>query len=84
MIEINLKIIRDVFDKVLSGEMSREQASAQAYQWMEAADYDRLLYRPETDEDKIWQCILWVLGIDLLDSPTTYLHSEEDIIDARP
>lgn len=57
---------------VLSGEMTREEASDWAESYVMCDD-------PEIDDDMVWDLLMIISGIDILDSPTSYLHSEEDI-----
>lgn len=65
---------------VLENKLSREEVSDWAYKWMmvlenkegwETTDYDILVF----------QGLTTVYGMDLLNSPTGYLHCEEDIRD---
>ena len=65
---------------VLENKLSREDVSDWAYKWMmvlekkegwETTDYDILVF----------QGLTTVYGMDLLNSPTGYLHCEEDIRD---
>lgn len=75
--------IPDIISKlelVLENQLSREEASDWAYQWMmiseneecwETTDYDILVF----------QSLTRVYGMDMLNSPTEYLHCEEDIRD---
>lgn len=65
---------------VLENKLSREEVSGWAYKWMmvlenkegwETTDYDILVF----------QGLTTVYGMDLLNSPTGYLHCEEDIRD---
>ncbi len=62
--------------QVLEGEISREEAS----NWAERAwsIFDREGSLSETDIT-VWKCLDVVMGIDIKDSPTEYLHNEEDI-----
>lgn len=36
---------------------------------------------PTIDDEIVWDLLKIISGIDILDSPTSYLHNEEDIID---
>lgn len=75
--------IHDIISKlelVLENQLLREEASEWAYKWMmiseneegwETTDYDILVFRGLTK----------VYGMDMLNSPTEYLHCEEDIRD---
>lgn len=75
--------ICDIISKlelVLENQLSREEVSEWAYKWMmiseneegwETTDYDILVFQGLTK----------VYGMDMLNSPTEYLHCEEDIRD---
>jgi len=75
--------IPDIISKlelVLENKLSREEVSDWAYKWMmvlenkegwETTDYDILVF----------QGLTTVYGMDLVNSPTEYLHCEEDIRD---
>lgn len=50
-----------------------------ALELIKKEDDGTLVYEPALDEDKIWNALLFLSGIDLKDTPYTYLHSLEDI-----
>lgn len=72
--------INDVFDKLLNNKVSREQISDWALTRQKAEDNGELFYEPSKAEKKIWKAIIYLLGIDLKDTPTTYLHDVDDIL----
>jgi hypothetical protein len=59
---------------VLKGELTREEVSNWASHYV-MADY------PTIDDEIVWDFLKIICGIDLLDSPTSYLHTDEDIND---
>lgn len=59
---------------VLISEMTREEVSDWATSYV-MADH------PNIDDENVWDLLILLSGIDILDSPTTYLHNEEDIND---
>jgi hypothetical protein len=58
---------------VLKNEMSREEVS----DW--ASDYV-MTDNPAINDKNVWDLLIKVSGIDLLDSPTSYLHNGDDIV----
>lgn len=59
---------------VLNGDLSREEVSDWASSYVMADS-------PTIDDEMVWDLLKIVSGIDLLDSPMSYLYSEKDIID---
>jgi hypothetical protein len=57
---------------VLIGKMTREEVS----DW---ASFYVMADKPTIDDKSVWDLLILLSGIDILDSPTTYLHNEEDI-----
>ncbi|WP_174732176.1 DNA-binding protein [Mesobacillus harenae] len=57
---------------VLGGEMTREEAA----EW---AEFFVMCDIPAIEDEKVWDLLIIISGIDILYSPTSYLHSEEDI-----
>lgn len=76
---IGKKIVLKILSKVLSNEMSREEAANWARTVRECLDDKRCFYESSADEDVIWEAVIFVEGIDLMDSPTSYLHNTEDL-----
>jgi hypothetical protein len=76
---INLKTIIVVLKRVLSRELTREAASNWAYKVRLGLESGQLHYLPNQKEAKIWHYIIVLEGIDLMDSPNSYLHNEQDI-----
>lgn len=77
---IKLDEVIDKLELVLENKLSREEVSDWAYKWMmvleneegwETTDYDVAVFKSLTT----------VYGMDLLNSPTEYLHCEDDIRD---
>ncbi|AKU33097.1 MULTISPECIES: DNA-binding protein [Bacillus] len=59
---------------VLKGTITREQVSDWAEIYVSADD-------PEIDDDQVWDMLILLSGIDLKDSPNSYLHPVEDLND---
>jgi hypothetical protein len=76
--EISLLEIRVLFDKLIAQQLTREEIANSARKLREAEDEQALVYVPKSDENAIWEAILFLEGVDLKDSPETYLHNVED------
>ena len=59
---------------VLKGMITREQVSDWAEIYVSSDD-------PEIDDDQVWDMLILLSGIDLKDSPNSYLHSVDDLND---
>ncbi|MGZ4161056.1 MAG: DNA-binding protein [Neobacillus sp.] len=74
---MNQPTVSDIIDRlksVLNGEMTREEVS----DW---ASYYVMADAPTINDEIVWDLLKIISGIDILDSPTSYLHNEEDIKD---
>ena len=81
---ITINEIRLIFDKVLAGSISREDASRVAQSCRECSDKSELIVIPESDRSRVWDAITFLYGVDLKDAPDSYLHNAEDIRGERP
>lgn len=77
--EIDLETVRRVFCDVLDGRMTREAADRWAYGVMQQSEAGSLTYSPATAKDRIWEGVMYLYGIDTMEAPGQYLHTEEDI-----
>lgn len=77
--KIDIQLVRKVFEDVLSGHISREEADEWAVSIIKLDETGNVKYTPPSDESKIRDGILFLRGIDLKDSPESYLHDEDDI-----
>lgn len=77
--KIDFLEIRMAFDELINGKITREEVSSWANKLQCAQDNNTLVYSPDNMEDKIWKAIQFLQGVDLKDSPSTYLHNLEDI-----
>ncbi|MEH7549848.1 DNA-binding protein [Neobacillus vireti] len=74
---MNQPTVSEIIDRlksVLNGELTREEISNWASYYVMADD-------PNIDDEIVWDLLKIISGIDILDSPTSYLHNEEDIKD---
>ena len=77
--EIDLEAVRRVFCDVLGGRMTREAADLWAYGVVQLSEAGSLTFSPVNDKDRIWEGVIYLYGIDTMDAPGQYLHTEEDI-----
>ena len=77
--EVDLEMVRNVFRDVLNGRMTRDAADRWAYGVKQQFEVGSLTYSPANAEDRIWEGVMYLSGIDIMESPGVYLHSEEDI-----
>ena len=77
--KITLKEVKKVFVDVLNGRMTREEADRWAYAVVHASESGNLVFSPKEDKKRIWDGIMYLYGIDMMENPNEYLHTEEDI-----
>lgn len=75
---LSLVKIRYVFNELLSGTKSREEIVEWAAFLMKLQDDNLLEYAPVTDEERIWNALVYLSGVDLKTDQSTYLHTPED------
>ena len=80
--EVDLLTIRRVFEDVLSGRITREQADRWAYRVMQKEEAGVVKYVPPGDRDHIWAGVMYLYGVDTRKGPNEYLHTNEDIMTA--
>ena len=80
--ELDLQAVRRVFEDVLSGRMSREQADRWAYAVVQEEENGIVKYSPPRARERIWAGVMYLYGIDTMKAPSAYLHSDEDIREA--
>lgn len=80
--ELDLKAVRRVFEDVLDGRMSREQADRWAFAVVQEEETGVVKYAPPRARERIWAGVMYLYGIDTMKAPNAYLHSDEDIREA--
>jgi hypothetical protein len=76
---VDLQAVCRVFEDVLNGSMSREQADRWAHAVVQQEETGVVTYSPPQDRDRIWAGVMYLYGIDAMKAPGVYLHSERDI-----
>src|ERR1700749_3708204 len=77
--ELDLRSVRRVFEDVLDGRMSREQADRWAYAIVQEEETGVVKYAPPRARERIWAGVMYLYGIDAMTAPNAYLHSDDDI-----
>jgi hypothetical protein len=78
-VEIDLETVRRVFCDVLDGRMTREAADRWAYGVVQESEAGSVTFSPVTAKDRIWESVMYLYGIDSMEAPGQYLHTENDI-----
>ncbi len=78
-VTVTLEDIKLILSELLENKITREKASAWALNLRKTGDEMNLEYSPQGEENKIWEALLFIEGIDLQDDPTSYLHNDIDI-----
>ncbi|MBX9743592.1 MAG: hypothetical protein K2X08_00075 [Chlamydiales bacterium] len=78
--KVLLQEIKKVFDDLAQEKMPREAIAEWAKKRQEAEDDDQLEYDPPNEEDKIWDGIEYLMGVDLKDTDGSYLHTIESFV----
>lgn len=79
--KVTIGDIRKKFHDLINEVESREEIAKFAARAIEADDRESLEIDHEF-EQKIWESIIYLSGVDLMDSPYTYLHSTDNFIEA--
>lgn len=77
--KVYLQDVRQVFIDVLESRMTREKADRWAYSLIQQSESGVLTFLPLADKGRIWDGIMYLYGIDIMESPGEYLHTDEDI-----
>ena len=77
--DVDLGTVRRVFEDVLSGSMSREQADRWAYAVVHEEEAGVVTYSPAHERERIWDGVIYLYGVDAMKAPGEYLHSDGDI-----
>ena len=72
-------MVHHVFQALLDGRMTRDAADRWAYGVLQESEAGSLTFSPVAAKDRIWEGVMYLYGIDIMDAPGQYLHTEEDI-----
>lgn len=76
---VTLIDVLDVLERVVSGEMNREDADRWAHSLVQRNECETLIFSPKAERDKIWAGLMFLYGIDMREAPGIYLHSQTDL-----
>ena len=76
---LHLQTVRRVFEDVLSGAMSRDQADRWAYAVVQEEETGIVTYSPPHERERIWAGVMYLYGVNTMKAPGQYLHSDTDI-----
>jgi hypothetical protein len=76
---VDVQTVRRVFEDVLNGSMSREQADRWAYAVILEEETGVVTYSPPGEREHIWAGVMYLYGVDAMKAPGEYLHSDNDI-----
>lgn len=76
---LSLSDVKQVFNELLSGKITREQAEKWAELRMEAFDAGELTFEPRSDEELLWKAVIYLSGVAMKVSPDEYMEDEEGI-----
>jgi hypothetical protein len=75
--------IKKIINNLIDESMTREQISDWALLRQKAEDREDLEYEPNKEEERIWNAIIYLQGVDLKNIDGGYLHSKQDFIQFR-
>lgn len=79
MKKVSFNTAQKIFKLMINGKISREKADEWASSMLREEEEGSLVYSPAEDEEKIWDGIMYLCGVDLQVAPGEYLHTLEDI-----
>ena len=81
--KVSLQEVKKIFNFLVMEKASREEVASWALKRQQAEDLDTLEYEPACEEDRIWETISYLTGVDLKDSDGSYLHSIDNFVEFR-
>lgn len=79
MMRLSLSDVKQVFNNLLDGKITREQAEEWAELRMQAFDIGELTFEPSSDDELLWEAIIYLSGVAMKLSPEEYMEDEEGI-----
>lgn len=77
--QVSRNDVKKVFQDLLDNCISREAADRWAHSVMQAFEEKRLTFVPSSDQERIWNGVMYLYGNDLQEQPSQYMYSDEDI-----
>lgn len=77
---VSLHEIKQAFNYLIKEQKSREELANWAQKLQFAEDNGILEYDPPSEEDKIWDGIEYLMGVDLKNIDGSYLHDKESFV----
>lgn len=81
--KVSLKEIKEIFDQLIEENKSRASIATWGLERHIAYDANDLEFEPIFEKEKILKCILYLMGVDLIDFDGSYLHSIDNFIDFK-
>ncbi len=81
--KITIDEIKNILNDLIEENISREEAANWAVRRQLAFDAYDLEFEPKSEENRIWDSIIYLIGVDLLNYEGGNLHSIEDFIDFK-
>jgi len=78
-VEISLDVVKKVFLDILDGRVTREMADRWAYSVIQESELGTLIFVPPEEMGRIWDGVMYLYGIDIIEATGEYLHTEQDI-----
>jgi hypothetical protein len=78
MMRVSAADVSAQFDALISGRRSPEDVEQWATARMVAEDAGELAFEPPAEAERLWDAILYLLGVGLRVGPGEYLHSRAD------
>jgi hypothetical protein len=76
---VDVQTVRRVFEEVLNGSMSREQADRWAFAVILQEETGVVTYSPPGERERIWAGVMYLYGVNTMKAPGEYLHCDNDI-----
>ena len=76
---IALESVIEIFENVLSGVMSRDEADRWAAAVIAKGEYEKLEYTPRQYEDELWESIKFICAFTLPDFEGGFLYPDDQL-----
>lgn len=76
---LSLNLIRNKCQQLFVGEISREEISRWAKEFLDLDEEGGVVYRPKADEKLLWNLINYLEAIDMAGYESKYLINDHDM-----